>query len=1177
MSSKNDDLALLTMVDILSRVKGVLKIPARARHKKSALLEHVIEYASPAFLSQLRELGRRKKEARATGGKPTERRQRKRGREEDEPVMRRVAPRIDVSGPAEDADDSGRPLDEFMRLPSPEQVKACYRAFHTATSNDALRMAVCGVCARELSVRDDQVNPYPLSSLPNAERLIPSTPHPAHTLFHGKLLEPRGVSTEKGIETVNVCHECICVLRKTGTGPPKLSLANNLWIGQVPWQLQILTIPEQLLIALLYPRVYVFKLFPKNVGGGRNTETLQRAMRGNVSTYELDVEGIASMIQGHLMPHPPALLASILSVTFIGLGDLPRRWLKSTFRVRRQAIFDALRWLQENNQKYYGSITIDPERVKSLPEDDVPTEILQIIWQTDDIGIAVQESDGYVPLDTDTGTDTGPEHENSPEPESDLGESEPNGRARSCGEPAGDPSQSSRPDVIPLQISGTIDTDLTNLTADELMAWGMANLWSEGREGGYALKKAQDEEERNQPISDPAVRLLRQHIHATAGRVSASDSMRYQWCSQVWATSIALGPPSLWVTINPSDLHHPIAQIFAGEDIDMDAFLNTSGPNKEKRAKNIASDPYAASKFFHFMIHTILEVLFGITATPFQVKSQCGVLGRVSAYFGAVESQNRGSLHLHMLLWLLGSPTSAEMHELLRSPEFRQRIVVYIQANLKAHIPGIESREDIKKIPNKPDIAYSRPPHPDTPDYEARVTEFERDLVRSQQLHTCDLRRCLVPDKRGFYRCKHRAPFDLSDEDTVSESGKWKQKRKYEYLNGWMPAVLINARCNNDAKLLTNGSDTKNCTFYILGYALKKQKRHFNLSSIMAKGYICHSERSEYLDSLQDNQRLLLFRLVHTINREQELAAPMVVSYLMGWGDVYRSHRYSVVYWSSFMKAILKYYPELRRTNTLSESTSNEQGDGNITPDASRNHSADQPMNSGSENDEFSDKVSLDTDNAGRIYPKCQVTDYILRGEQLDGMNVYSFFMDTYEEDLRSKQKTSVSASVDDEDLTDMARKPGRRRNERIPYLPHHPCSQTKQRVRRTTGHNNLPNFVGYPFLRNDDPGVYSLYCASMLVLLKPWRNLETDLKAPDESWSDAFDRFLAGSPKRIRDIPPGIQYFHECRTAAEKSPEEQPSPGIRQSYTTHAVEDPVDLGEDLPPESELHTEEGLA
>ncbi|OCH83703.1 hypothetical protein OBBRIDRAFT_742815 [Obba rivulosa] len=187
------------------------------------------------------------------------------------------------------------------------------------------------------------------------------------------------------------------------------------------------------------------------------------------------------------------------------------------------------------------------------------------------------------------------------------------------------------------------------------------------------LKKAQEEEDANRPISDPAVRLLRKHIHATAGRVYGSDQTRYQLRSQIWATSISLNLPSLWITINPNDLHDPIAQIFVGEDINLDAFVRMAGPDKEERARNIAADPYAAAKFFHFMIQTILHTLFGIDVTRYQVKSNWGVLGCVSAYFGTVESQNRGSLHLHMLLWLLGAPTSVEILELLQNEEFQNR------------------------------------------------------------------------------------------------------------------------------------------------------------------------------------------------------------------------------------------------------------------------------------------------------------------------------------------------------------------------------------------------------------------------------------------------------------------------------------------------------------------------
>ncbi|KAJ7031925.1 hypothetical protein C8F04DRAFT_905170, partial [Mycena alexandri] len=126
---------------------------------------------------------------------------------------------------------------------------------------------------------------------------------------------------------------------------PQYALANNLWIGRIPWQLRALTFPEQLLIALLYPRVYVFKLHPR-CGGTQDPNTLQRGMRGTVSSYDLDCDGVVSMLAGDLMPRPPAVLASVISVTYIGLGQLPKDWLRSTFRVRRKVVWEALSWFQ---------------------------------------------------------------------------------------------------------------------------------------------------------------------------------------------------------------------------------------------------------------------------------------------------------------------------------------------------------------------------------------------------------------------------------------------------------------------------------------------------------------------------------------------------------------------------------------------------------------------------------------------------------------------------------------------------------------------------------------------------------------------------------------------------------------------------------------------------------------
>ena len=152
--------------------------------------------------------------------------------------------------------------------------------------------------------------------------------------------------------------------------------------------------------------------------------------------------------------------------------------------------------------------------------------------------------------------------------------------------------------------------------------------------------------------------------------------------------------------------------------------------------------------------------------------------------------------------------------------------------------------------------------------------------------------------------------------------------------------------------------------------------------------------------------------------------------------------------------------------------------------------------------------MNLDVNSLRKIYPKCQSTDYVLRGESLAHCNIMEYFVDIYEADMKKRYMHSAN------DTTDQHWRPGWKRNECILYLPAHPKYPQKLRVKRTCGHNQLPNFIGRFSPRSDDPDIRDFYCASMLPLLKPWREV-TDLKLPSQTWSQAFDSFLSTSKER--------------------------------------------------------------
>lgn len=214
--------------------------------------------------------------------------------------------------------DSYNPnIEKFMELPSEEDVQYRHERYRNATSNDALAQCVCVSCAREVWRREAQE--VLLRSLKCKDRLRPWKAHPAHKLVDGMLLvEDKLRETPEGPAGM-FCDECFRKLRSKKT--PPLSLANNMWISDVPEEIQCLTVPEQMLIALHYPCCFVFKLFPKNRGVG-DPDSLQRGMVGNVTTYTQNADEVAKMLEGKLMPRPPRLLACVIAVSFIGLGKL---------------------------------------------------------------------------------------------------------------------------------------------------------------------------------------------------------------------------------------------------------------------------------------------------------------------------------------------------------------------------------------------------------------------------------------------------------------------------------------------------------------------------------------------------------------------------------------------------------------------------------------------------------------------------------------------------------------------------------------------------------------------------------------------------------------------------------------------------------------------------------------
>jgi hypothetical protein len=415
------------------------------------------------------------------------------------------------------------------------------------------------------------------------------------------------------------------------------------------------------------------------------------------------------------------------------------------------------------------------------------------------------------------------------------------------------------------------------------------------------------QEQAHESFTNPTMISLRRAVNTIWAKVIGTDESRIQICSLIWGMCVKKNPPSLWLTINLADTQDPIALVLCGEEIDLDHF---SSIDHCTNAAAVAADPFASAAFFHLMINAVLEHLLGIKGFG---RNQClarekGIFGFVDSFIGTVEAQGRGTLHLHMLLWLQGSVPSSQMKALLQDDVFRERVKTFIAANVHADISDMDG-PSILLTKRDSTITFSCPVDPHLPDYERCAHCAETRIVQAVQVHECT-HACLRL-LNGRWSCKRRAPFPLSPEPWIDDQGDWGPKHRYGYLNNFCPALVQTVRCNHDLKLVTNGQDTKNLAWYISGYMVKKRETSSNTSALLAKTFAFHHEKERRTSDLTVLNKRLIQHCANTLSREQEISAPEVVSYLMGWGDCFISHHFKTIHWFSVVNLLKKTFPVL--------------------------------------------------------------------------------------------------------------------------------------------------------------------------------------------------------------------------------------------------------------------------
>jgi hypothetical protein len=185
------------------------------------------------------------------------------------------------------------------------------------------------------------------------------------------------------------------------------------------------------------------------------------------------------------------------------------------------------------------------------------------------------------------------------------------------------------------------------------------------------LRDALEALESHQKVEDPLIRRLLYTIQTIAIRVPGSFAQKLTLRSEIRGLIIRYGMPAFWLTINPSDLRNPLVLILAGIRYSADVFTTANSAIRQVAA---TSNPVAVADFFH---HVCRATFNGLLASN---TGQLGIFGDVANHYGVVETNGRGMLHLHALVWIRGNLAFNTLRErVLEDGVFAARLISYLE------------------------------------------------------------------------------------------------------------------------------------------------------------------------------------------------------------------------------------------------------------------------------------------------------------------------------------------------------------------------------------------------------------------------------------------------------------------------------------------------------------------
>ena len=521
-----------------------------------------------------------------------------------------------------------------------------------------------------------------------------------------------------------VCSTCYLSLKKNRI--PKHALANGLWMGSVPKELQGLTFSERMMIARVRHNRCIIR-----VSSGR------AKMVANVIMHSSPVLKVY-----HTLPPSREEMNEVLAFIFTGSNQPTEEDFKRTpFLVRRDRVSRALDWLKLNHCDYK-DLEISRDNLESYPLSGVPVAVsykqtdpgesnkLQTTMSIHDNDEEDGAEDGNCPFTVHgiTGNEYSKLSMTALKARA-LRHLEDGGMTLGIGHEDKPQSMYDNPQVYPQMFpwlfpygyGGIGQTRLKKKLSETehkkcllmyhdkrfqtdlyfpIVAFNHEQMKA-GTTGSFLLTKRQNFGEISRRLMSLNRGVLADLMHRLAdgeyvrpesdeekacfsvlddldhvgGHIKGSLTSKKYMRNEIWSLISSLGAPSWFITISPADNRHPICLYFADTNEKFSPELRTSA----ERNRLIASNPVAAARFFDLVVRSFIKNVLGVD------HDHPGLYGKTSGYYGTVEQQGRLTLHLHLLLWLEGALPPQKIRDKLMSKDskFQHDLVAYLEGTHK--------------------------------------------------------------------------------------------------------------------------------------------------------------------------------------------------------------------------------------------------------------------------------------------------------------------------------------------------------------------------------------------------------------------------------------------------------------------------------------------------------------